>query len=391
VGAKSTTRNEQHRLRMKGRRESPIFLGDGSSKHYDSFPRKIARFRCSEWGYDQMSSRKSAKETGGVITVLTELDIAILKDLYDYRVLTHQQIKKVHFPNSSYSHKKIHLLREAGYLKTKPFLVKGQKRGAMYFISDDGINALLEEGVIDHPRKAQDNRPENRQLPLLVEIHKLYEELTLYGWKFIESRDIKRHYQMNRNAYIMGGLRSKDGRMYGVYLLEESPHDSTFRTIMTEIKNSVLDRVFIFSKGQDAFERMKEELADPIAQEVNVCSWKFTPDTLKFLRDDSNYQRLFGHFGEVKTIPNKNNFGDYVLTVNGEEKYVMNYLMGDMSAKYFLGRYARERAGIEKRKVMVFAWSYQIDTELKPEFEGNPWVEFVPLTKEAVKSIVEKG
>lgn len=97
---------------------------------------------------------------------LTERDLAILLDLYHWRAMLSEQLRRKHFTSGAYAYKRLEDLAGGGYVKPRPYLVpwKGnrKKKAATYYeLTEQGMRVLKEAKLVDEPRPARKNRLES--------------------------------------------------------------------------------------------------------------------------------------------------------------------------------------------------------------------------------------
>jgi hypothetical protein len=317
----------------------------------------------------------------------TERDINILYDLYQYRTLTVKQINKIYFANREkldYVYTRLHQFKKENLIETKPLIGEGgRKVASCYFLTDRGITFLEERGMmVPTSLRARDLWVDGKHLPYIVDTNELYAELTP-KWKFLDSREVKRKYRMNRANLIQGSIQNEEGNEFGLYLLQSDPEKETVQKIIKEIANERLKRILILCKGHKGYITMKDMLKDVerslVLDQLCILPYGKSAEILKKYPNDWDYFSLFNHFGSVYPVQSKYSFSRYIIHRNGEEKFVANFLLGDQMMLYFLKRYNHERYQAEKKKVLLFVWNGQV-REIEEEFHAYPHIEIFPIT-----------
>lgn len=159
---------------------------------------------------------------------LPERDIAFLKELYKNKIFGAGQIKKGYYGNMSYGYNRIRKLKKLGYLDSEPYVEGRQKMTEVYWITNKGIA----EVEIDNPREAYKNKPSDkyatyRQL-LINDVPVNFRHLenqnnknlhNNYTWDWLDSRETKESFSINRGDIISGSLYNNNtGERYAVYV-----------------------------------------------------------------------------------------------------------------------------------------------------------------------------
>ncbi|MDP5276108.1 replication-relaxation family protein [Chengkuizengella axinellae] len=198
-----------------------------------------------------------------------EQDFRILIDIYTYRVLSVQQLKQIHFPNTSdYHYRKLRNLYQDGLLikdrMTDP--KSGRKTGTCYYISHKGIEFLIKHGLLnqkDQPFNAARSHNTKMQRHVLT-LNELKVQLT--NWEWIDGRVIKRELPMENNTKIGGALKRDNDTRY-VYLVGEifnrknplkveqmlAAHEKRISLIDKEIEKYQLKKVIIFVRTEELY------------------------------------------------------------------------------------------------------------------------------------------
>ena len=325
--------------------------------------------------------------------VLTERDTNLLFDLYKYRTLSIEQISNVHFNGKvGYTYRRLYLLKKEGFVHSYPLVrLKNDRRAGCYYITEKGIDILEELEMIDQARRARDNKVSGPALPHIIEINELFAQLSPSGWEFRPSREVKAAYGMNRSSLVNGSLVDKSNKEYMVYLLQESSREDTIEQITREIQTHDFEHVLILCKGKESYFDMKQALQRVlIAGTVNILLFPFALKVLKALNGEKAYQQLFMKYGPIYPVHTKHDFTRSIIHHQGEDKYLVNYLLGDQVSMYFLKKYTYDRYQMDRRRVMLFAWKGQM-LELQEEFNAYPHIELVMVQLQNIQTEEESN
>ncbi|MDT3417156.1 DNA-binding PadR family transcriptional regulator [Brevibacillus aydinogluensis] len=309
-------------------------------------------------------------ENGSVTKNLTGRDIQILHDLYQYQVLTISQIKELHFGTSEkYVYKRLFQLKREGYVRAKPLVSKGKKVGACYLITEKGVRVLEDQGLSKRERRARDNEPESRRLPAVIERNELYTRLQPYGWTFINGRDFKMENGYNRGSLMKGALVRQDGKEYVLYIAEDNMREQTFKKLCIEI-NLLRDRnVLVLCKGESIYNALYKETL--LAKEVNLLPINFGVRVMQWYLSKDVFDQVLREHGEPREEENRFAFGDQVVEDESTSYYVMDFLMGNKKALYFLTKYSYDVYQRTGKKVLFYYWDVQ---EFEFPFKTYPHV-----------------
>lgn len=318
--------------------------------------------------------------------------LGILFDLYRYRTLTVQQLKKVHFKGKESSvYVILHRMKKEGLVEAITRSKDGGKRlMACYFITGRGITRLREAGLVKKARRAVDNKPDERKIPYLVDTNELYVQLHEKGYELIDAREWKSRFEMDRNAMVKSGLKAPDGREYAVYIFEtDVDEERTVKRFKQELKNNIqTGRFLVLFKGIRAYNKLKKNLkAKELSYiELNLLPYGFGLKKLHSFPTQSQFVNLFTKYGSVRDNELANSstshFSDYILTTtSGEEFYICNYLLCNEIARYYLNHYNNDHFRSDGRKVKVFCWKETEEklSSMRDQFKQYPHVGFTVL------------
>lgn len=342
------------------------------------------------------------------IKELNERDISLLKDLYDYRMLTTSQIKKRYFADSkSYVDQKLHALRKSCLVSS--FTLKGSrsregKKGIVcHKITDRGISKLKELGMeADGPASRLKVSPAS--IPYVISANDMMIELTPAGWEFKDSRKTKKLFNLNFGDYIHGMLTDPGGKKYGMYILEEGTLPHNLGKIASEIRDAVhpgLANFLIFAKGPNSYLSFVERAINPKPGRSGMSTPPLTvAGCLKVmpLRLGLGLYRHFPTEGEwnkavitemgarIVAVNEPNQPFDVMIEHGGEEKYLVSLFDTDIMMIDRLRRYHARENGM--RRVAVVTGNFMVHSAW---VGPNPYIEYFEITPEAFGKMCERS
>lgn len=159
---------------------------------------------------------------------IRERDLKLFKSLYDNRIYAAGQIKRGFYGNMPYGYSRIRELKKHGYLDSKAYVEGRKKVTAVYWVTNKAINEL----EIKNPRDANKNKitdkySAGRQI-IINEVHvrlRQYEYKEIenndeeYTWEWMDSRETKEYFNINRGDIISGSLfNNKTNEKYAIYV-----------------------------------------------------------------------------------------------------------------------------------------------------------------------------
>lgn len=201
---------------------------------------------------------------------LKERDIIFLKELYKNRIFGAGQAKRGYYGNMDYGYKRIRVLRELGYLDSEPYVEGRQKITEVYWITNKGIAELN----LTNPRESHKNKPEDRyttgrqllinEIPVRfrhLENQKFKSNNREYIWKWLDSRETKEEYNINRGDIISGSLHNKyTSEEYAVYVPGATQNDEKqIEKHRSEVdRHAVLRNNIIFCTTAETFNKYRK-------------------------------------------------------------------------------------------------------------------------------------
>lgn len=334
---------------------------------------------------------------------IQERDLAILYDLYRYRVLTTDQIKRKYFSDSKYYvNRKLNMLRNSGWIST--FSVSrndGRKGRAHHRLTDRGINVLKVHGY-SIKRKAFDLLVTDESLPYLIEANNIMVELSPHDWKMRDSRETKERYNMNRGDQMHGTLLSPNGTEYGFFVLEKGTLDKNMAKVVQEIwaTSEGLTHFIIFAKGMDSIRHFVERSREQklvTSGSLCVMDLAFGIEYLQSrLSDKRSFKRIFqDERAPVYWLgPSTKRRFECIARYQEEEVYFVNLLDTDLmkveAIHNYLGDLPRmQRFGEKPRRVLVLTTPElkSLHEELLEELLGeSPYIGYLELSRKQIQT-----
>ncbi len=307
-------------------------------------------------------------------------DIAILYDLYQYRILTTEQIKRMYFPNSKrYVDEKLRAMRNSQLISTFTQKRPGRKGCACHRILQKGLDLLKEKGY-DIQYKPSDLTVNANARPYVLATNDIMTHITSYGWFMKDSRQVKREYGLNSGDQIHGSIVSPEGTEYGLFVLEQDTLVKNLAKVVYEIRTTSkkdvgLTDFIIFAKGQASIDHFielantekRDHQGKPIQKKLRpsgalcVMHLDHGIDYLKSKLSDKGYFETIFKMPKapVHWLAPSNKIGfECIAEYQGEEVYIVNMLDTDLTKVdaiigYLEDRKRMERFGEKIRKVLI--------------------------------------
>lgn len=300
---------------------------------------------------------------------LTERDCSLIKDLNRVKVLTIRQIKELYFKDKpKYAHRRLGMLKEAGYVQTKPLMetkYKGRKITTCFYVTDKAVRELGLEASMQMSRIM-----EGHLQNLRVKVNDIFVMIQRSNWPWIwlDSREIKKQKGLNRSAEINGAIKLVDNFSnditYAVYCLPEKISDKKIYEIKYEINRhsiSGFNHVIVFCETKDVFDRFGNE-------ELNTTSllklpFKFGLDLLSFLGPKNENISIITNY-MLRSEPFKSSVSPYTnqeIYYEGQRYQFVEFLTNDLARINFVKTYGKQFTENGKNGILalVFDSLYQ--------------------------------
>ncbi len=283
-------------------------------------------------------------------------------------------------------------MKKKGLVASRPIVRKrdGKKTAACYYITSKGINFLLEKKIIPKGRRADRNMVKGNEINDVLDINELHVHLHNKGYQLVERRAWNVEYGLNYNSLTSGGLITKDGKRYSVYMIAGNAEQETIARIKNEIiEQPQSSRFMIFFKGPNSFKYYRTHIKDGELGYIEYCllPYNFIAFRLPFFPEQSYFVKLFTKFGKVeenRTKTSNTSFADYLLRIeNGQEYYVCNFLLLDYAALARVSSYPMQQYKNDGRKIAIFCWKEL--RHLLTSIESYEFVEIFEVTEEHIQ------
>ena len=293
-------------------------------------------------------------------------DKEILFDLYNWRIMSVEQLARRHNYTKGSMYHKLLRLKNKNLLTTqtiKGFSNESSLRGKVYRITDKGMSYLLREGY-DVRGEANTLRVSDMRVPVILTANDLFEEFSSQGWHTLDSRELKIEYNLNRGINLNGMLSSPSDCNYPFYLLLEGVTDNYIKRIRVEIERLNFHNLIFFTKDKDVFQRTFSEMLKN-AEVYTYNSFRVMPFgygktylryyedfqvVLNYLDDRFGIQKLEKHEDRYY----QNNFKT-VIEYENNEYYLVSMLDYDLTNLHRIRNYTKERFGTDGRKVLLLS------------------------------------
>lgn len=327
---------------------------------------------------------KNSGKSTQVIKYVQPLDLSILEGLYDYRILSTDQIQRRHGMTQWYVYRKLRLLRNSGMISSHPvvrYRVDQRSQGKYHRITGKGLSVLRKHGwYID--KTVQQLEVAEKQIPFLLATNDIMVDLEPYGWVLSDSREVKERFHTNRSDLVQGTLQNAhtNSKEYALYTFLHTTSEKNVAKMVREMKNYTdmrensgkLRDYIIFTRGRDSLEKVVDYILNKTELMVlaRVGSLKIFPFTF-----GKYYLRKFDDESEVRsyvggTLGNEIVFRrilgatdvrakyaglNCIVEHRGEEKYFMNLVDMDLKKVFHIQQYHRDDFEQDGRKVLVCA------------------------------------
>ncbi|MGG1880333.1 hypothetical protein ABDI30_22560 [Paenibacillus cisolokensis] len=333
----------------------------------------------------------------------TERDLCILQELYELREMTKKQIAMKHFGSEKYAHKRLYIMKKEGLITTNVYgkRTAGRTITAAYVrLTEAGMDLLIERGLLDSKNyRARDLGLSIQQRQYITDANELFVQIPKVP--YMDSREIKRKYNLNRGNLTVGGFRSDKGD-YMIYILMPDARDQTLIKIINEIKKQMKLRGFlVYYKSQSvkhAFETMSEKMS-LVTGGIPVHLLPFNEWGIQITREYVltntflKLQKLLEPYGELKEIGSSSKYGFEYGLVQEERKgqgkgssgpYVIELLtMNMMILKRCLTNYSIDTSQRVGRRVLLFCYEEEVE-RYQQELLGASHVDIVGISKELI-------
>lgn len=314
---------------------------------------------------------------------LSEKEKAILQDLYQYRVMTSDHIKKKHFNNTGYYVYKVLVnMRKKNLIKSQT--LKGSRKGKKGYtyhrMTETGLEYLSR---YDKSVEVQSPKLYVRpiQVPYVLMVSELMVELSNTEWEVWDSRKVKKHYNLDSKMNLQGMLITPEKKRYGLYILGKQSSYRTIEKIQSEIKaNAKINPkdYIIITKGQTSYDEFinralapktqKNIKKEPLLTGNAIKVYPYVPFLLQAKKIQTEIEwirKLCDYYGyKIKStsIPEgvRQSF-PIIIEHQGKEYYFVDVTDSDLNKYNALEVYSKSNSSRnwEKREVIAVTLSVQ--------------------------------
>lgn len=342
---------------------------------------------------------------------LSDREKSILMDLYRYRVMTTEQIKKRHFNNTgTYVNKVLWKLRTKKLIKSHTLSKsrKGKKGYSYHRLTEIGIECLAKhEMSIEGQSSLSSLYVKPRQVPYILMLNDIVVDLTNSKWKVWDSRYVKNKYNLDKRMNIQGLMVSPDQQDYGLYVLGNDVNSQTIGKIQSEIRlnsTSHLNNYIVVAKGLKSYmdfikkavevEKENDIKVNKLITGNPIKVYLYKPFILHSLafEDELDWIKTLCEFLSLKlkstTIPEgeRQSF-PYIVEYEGKEYYLVDLTDSDLQKYYDIEVYIKSLSSRKWEGRDIIAVSLSIPTIANRNIENANGVKFVTLTGKEFNSL----
>mgnify|MGYP000987239286 CR=1 FL=1 len=309
---------------------------------------------------------------------LVERDLNILLDLYNFRALTTEQIKRKYFQESEhYVNKVLYKLRKERFINSNT--LKGsrdKKKGISYHrLTEKGMECLARHGVAVEGF-IQNLYVKPAKLHYVLSANDVMTDLTQSGWQALDSRGIKKRFNLDDRMNILGLLVDPEGKRYGYYVMEEGITRANLGKMVAEIRDSyaVVKNFIIFTKGARSYSQFINFAFNPplkrienqyVAQlplytgyDLKVVNFNIGRQRYKLYPTEKKWLNALATYYNFEVISDKPSEGrqsfETIIRYKGEEMYFVDLTDTDITKIRAINSYTEHHYNEEnKRKILV--------------------------------------
>src|SRR5699024_11464945 len=207
---------------------------------------------------------------------LLERDLKILKDLYDFRLLTVNQIV-IRTGYAKWSiYKYIRALIKSGFVtkkRIKGYTENSNLKGDYFRITNKGITALKRNGYENLRYVSSDLKVSDIRVPIEILFNDVHYNLQQNGWTVLGSRKAKEKYGINRIDNLSGVASSPVlNNEYPFYIFHffGDMSDVYIGKIISEINKYKFRNIVLFTTTPEMF----EEIMDLMIKKADIFTYK---------------------------------------------------------------------------------------------------------------------
>lgn len=321
-------------------------------------------------------------------------EVAVLYDLYTFRALTTEQIREKHFANSrGYVDQVLFRLRKEGFIKTSTVANSrpGRKGYSCHRLTEKGVDCLLTQKIkVDTPIQNLYVKPQ--QMNYLLMFNELAMKLGNTEWKVMDSRSVKKRYNLDARSNIQGLVIDTAGIEYGVYILNETSKHQTIGKIRSEImtNRTTLPNYYVLAKGMGSYTSFREYGMKKRIRQVNNRPVEIEPinttGKVKLAPYTATLNRMMAYENDEDWLYTLSKYHDFKIISTEKQKdrqsfpVVVNYRGRDY---YFVDMTDFDFSAFQQIKLYK---QHDYDWERKPLLIHTLQPNFIDLEKEIPES-----
>lgn len=336
----------------------------------------------------------------------TERDLSILQELYELRELTKRQIATKHFDSEKYANKRLYIMKREGLITTKVYgnRTSGRPLTAAYVrLTEAGMDLLVERGLLDNKKyRARDLGLSIQQRQYITDANELFVQIP--GVPFMDSREIKKKYHLNRGNLTIGGFSSSEGD-YMIFILMADAKSQTMIKIINEIKRQLKMQGYLIYYKSESVKRAFESLCVKqglVTGGVPVHLLPFdklgiamTRHCILSTKAFLNLQAVLSEYGQLTKVKEGGSKHGFLYGMRRDDAlptpYVIELLTGDiLITKRCLKNYNVDAYQREGRRVLLFCFEEDLEW-YKQELLSAAHVDIVGIPKSAFEIHFEGG
>lgn len=329
---------------------------------------------------------------------VSDKEYAILNSLYDFRVMTTEQIRKIHFEGKGYYVNKVLMnMRKKQLIKSSILKNsrKGKKGYAYHRLTETGLECLEKHGKPVEGRSSIYAKP--KQVAYLLMVSDLVSELVGTQWEIWDSRKVKKEFNLDMRMNIQGLVISPDKKRYGLYILSENTSPKTIGKIQSEIRtnaHNLLNDYLILAKGKKSFvdfadtaiNKDEQKQIKPLYTGYSVKIYPYIPYIKKAnaFRSEAEWIRKLCDYYDfnIKTMDFSENRQSFPIIVEyqGMEWYLVDLTDSDINKYRDIEVYSKSvgSRNWEQREIIVI--SFGVPTQMNYKLRDMPGVHQIVIS-----------
>ena len=311
-----------------------------------------------------------------------DLLVKIMQAMYTYYGLSTKAVTRYFTFDSSKTYTMIsRYLRPNNLITTKPQLGRhGNKLTSVYFLTQKGIDYLLENGYAKYYRRANNNTVQVKDLAKLNALNDLYFTLD-NSWNGVPARDYKvsgteimlgsekvkgKGARLHNNSYVDSVFYNNEtNTAYFAYYMFEHNKNHINKIIKELIRHQDnVDKVIMICQKPETLELVQEKINRKLSSRelfllrLHVISSDMARFTLNSVLTPSSLQNMVKKFHPdwQGSKTHEQTFAKLLLEKEGDRCYVSEFLSRDLALIKEMRRYTREKYEFHKKPVLLLSW-----------------------------------